>query len=86
MLSVPAVVDVGSVVSGHHDEYLPSVDGGRANGEEVGRKHKKGSFPLGDVLIEVNAGSAAKHTGQLTGCLIVFAFLLPSPPPSPRRC
>lgn len=44
MFRVPAVVGARSVVSGHHDEYLPSVDGGRANGEEVRRKHKKGLF------------------------------------------
>lgn len=28
--------------SGYHDEYLPSIYGGRINGEEVGRQHKKG--------------------------------------------
>lgn len=35
-------VAVHSVFSGYHDEYLPSVYGGRINGEEVGRQHKKG--------------------------------------------
>ncbi|XP_061668811.1 sorting nexin-17 isoform X2 [Syngnathoides biaculeatus] len=27
--------------AGHHDEHLPSVDGGRVDGEEVGRRHQE---------------------------------------------
>lgn len=27
------------LISGHHDEHLPSVHGGRINGEEVRRQH-----------------------------------------------
>lgn len=26
-------------ISGHHDEHLPSVNGGRADGEEIRRQH-----------------------------------------------
>lgn len=31
-----------SVISGYHDEHLPSVYGGWINGEEVRWQHKKG--------------------------------------------
>lgn len=42
MLGVPDWIYVDSFISGYHDEYLPSVYGGRINGEKVGRQHKKG--------------------------------------------
>lgn len=28
-----------AVISGHHDEHLPAVNGGRADGEEIRRQH-----------------------------------------------
>lgn len=39
-----SVTDFQCPIIGHYDEYLPSVHGGRVDGEEVRRKHKKGVF------------------------------------------
>lgn len=30
---------MSGLISGHHDEHLPSVNGGRADGEEIRRQH-----------------------------------------------
>lgn len=30
---------MSAVISGYHDEHLPAVDGGRADGEEIRRQH-----------------------------------------------
>lgn len=39
---IPHFIDFKSAITGYHDEHLPSVDGGRVNGEEIRRQHKKG--------------------------------------------
>lgn len=37
---------MSGLISGYHDEHLPSVNGGRADGEEIRRQHKKGLSPI----------------------------------------